>query len=387
MSTQRDYYEILGVDKSANEADIKKAYRQLAMKYHPDRVPEGEKKQAEEKFKEISEAYAVLSDAEKRKLYDAYGHAGINSRFSEQDIFRGANFNDIFGEAGLGSIFESFFGGGGDFADIFGGGRRGGRRQYSRGSDVETTVDVTLEEVLAGVERQVTFSRYTLCSECHGEGTAKGTSRKTCPTCGGAGTVYRSAGFMRIGQTCPQCQGTGQIITDPCPRCTGQGLETERKTLTVKIPAGIKHGSSLRIRGEGNQGRDAAGDLFVTVRVKQHSQFTREENNLLTNVTVGVAQASLGTETEVPTLDGKVRMKIPAATQPGTVFRLKQKGLPDLYSKRPGDLFVKVNVEVPKKLSAREREILEELANIRGEKVSGTRGKKETIVDKVKKFM
>jgi molecular chaperone DnaJ len=382
MSTQRDYYEILGVDKSASEADIKKSYRQLAMKHHPDRVPEGEKKQAEEKFKEISEAYAVLSDAEKRKLYDAYGHAGIDSRFSEQDIFRSANFNDIFGEAGLGSIFESFFGGG-DFADMFGG-RRGGRGQYARGSDVETTVDVTLEDVLTGVERQVTFSRYALCSECHGEGTAKGSSRKTCPTCGGTGTVYRSAGFMRIGQTCPQCHGTGQIITDPCPRCGGQGLEAERKTLTVKIPAGIKHGSSLRVRGEGNQGRDAAGDLFVTVRVKQHTQFTREENNLLTNVTVGVAQASLGTETEVPTLDGKVRMKIPAATQPGSVFRLKQKGLPDLYSKRPGDLFVKVNVEVPKKLSTRERELLEELANIRGEKVSGSEGKK-SLKEKIKK--
>jgi len=384
MSTQRDYYEILGVDKSASETDIKKVYRQLAMKYHPDRVPEGEKKQAEEKFKEISEAYAVLSDAEKRKLYDAYGHAGIDSRFSEQDIFRGANFNDIFGEAGLGSIFESFFGGG-DFADMFGGGGRGGRRRQSRGSDVETIVDVTLEDVLNGVEKQVSYNRYKLCSECGGQGTARGTSRKTCPTCGGSGTVYRSAGFMRIGQTCPQCQGAGEVITDPCPRCGGQGLETERKTLTVKIPAGIKHGASLRIRGEGNQGRDAAGDLFVSVRVKQHPSFTREENNLLTNITVSMLQAALGTETEVPTLEGKVRMKIPAATQPSTVFRLKQKGVPDLYSKRPGDLFVKVNVEVPKKLSPRERELLEELAGMRGEPVTGGNGKKASLKEKIKK--
>lgn len=389
MSTQRDYYEILGVEKSADEKEIKRAYRKLAMKHHPDRVEEPKKKEAEEKFKEISEAYAVLSDGEKRRLYDQYGHAGVDSRFSQEDIFRGANFSDIFGGgsgSGFESIFETFFGGGGGgFGDIFGGGGGGPRRRMQRGADLEVGVEVTLDDVLNGVDKQLTFNRHDLCSECEGLGTAKGTSKSTCSQCNGSGQVFTSAGFMRIAQTCPRCGGGGEVITTPCPKCSGKGVELVRKTLNVKIPAGIKNGATLRVRGEGNQGRDANGELYVTIRVKPHSLFTREGVNLICSMNVGMAQAALGTEIDVPTLEGKVKMKVPAGSQPGTVFRLKQKGLPDLYSKNRGDIYVKVGVSVPKKLSKEEAELMEKFAQLRGESVGIDGKKEETIKDKIKK--
>lgn len=386
MSTQRDYYEILGVDKSSDEKEIKRAYRKLAMKYHPDRVEEAEKKAAEEKFKEISEAYAVLSDSEKRKLYDQYGHAGVDSRFSQEDIFRGANFSDIFGGSGFESIFESIFGGGGGggFGDIFGSsGGSGQRRRAHRGSDLEILQEITLNDVLTGVNKQVTFNRHDLCSECHGDGCAKGKSRSKCSQCGGSGQVLMSAGFMRIAQTCPRCQGAGEMITDPCPKCAGKGIETVKKTLSVKIPAGIKNGASLRVRGEGNQGRDSNGDLYVAVRVKSHSDFDRDGSNLVTAVEISMAQAALGAEIDVPTLEEKVKMKVPSGTQPGAVFRLKGKGLPDMYSSVRGDIYVRAVVVVPRKLNAEEKDLLMKYAQMRGESVQT--GKEESITEKIKK--
>lgn len=383
MSTQRDYYEILGVEKGSDEKEIKRAYRKLAMKHHPDRVEEPKKKEAEEKFKEISEAYAVLSDAEKRRLYDQYGHAGVDSRFSQEDIFRGANFSDIFGGGGGGfeSIFESFFGGG--FGEGFGGGG-GPRRRVQRGSDLEVSVEITLDDVLKGTDKQVTYNRHDLCGDCKGEGTAKGASKDSCPDCGGSGQVFVSAGFMRIAQTCPRCGGAGEIITKPCASCAGKGVTVARKNLNIKIPAGIKNGNTLRVRGEGNQGKDANGDLYVTVRVKPHSLFTRDGQNLICTMNVSMAQAALGTEIEVPTLEKKAKMKVPAGTQPNTVFRLKDKGLPDMRSNVRGDIYVKVGVTVPKKLSSEERELLLKLAELRGESILEEK-KSEKLTEKIKK--
>jgi molecular chaperone DnaJ len=383
MSTPRDYYEVLGIQKGADEKEIKKAYRQLAMQFHPDRVEESKKKEAEEKFKEISEAYAVLSDADKRKLYDQYGHAGIDSRYSQDDIFRNANFQDIFGGGGGGgfeSIFESFFGEGfgGGFS---GGGRRGGGRRVQRGSDLETAVDVSLEDVLNGTERQITFNRYELCPECKGEGTAKGASKVTCKQCNGNGQVFQSAGFMRIAQVCPRCGGEGVMIDKPCPSCGGKGLTAARKTLSVKIPKGVKHGVTLRVRGEGNHGKDGNGDLFVTVRVKAHPIFSRDEQNLICTMGVSMYQAALGCEIEVPTLEGKVSMKVPGGSQPGSVFRLKERGLPDMYESMRGDIYVKLEVKIPNGVAGEEKDLLEKIAIMKGEIKGEAHG--ESVVDAV----
>jgi len=383
MSTKRDYYEILGIAKSASVDEIKRAYRSLALKHHPDRVSSEQKKEAEERFKEISEAYAILSDPEKRKLYDAYGHAGIDSRFSQQDIFRGADFSSIFGDSGFGSIFDDLLSGFG--FDVFGGGPSGvrsGRRRARRGGDVQAEVTLTLEEVLKGVEKSVTFTRHETCSTCKGEGAKPGTKKIICPACSGQGQVYNSlGGFIRMAQTCSSCGGEGRIIAHPCPACSGQGLVRTRKNLTVKIPAGIKEDAYLRIRQEGHKAGGGSGDLYVIVHIRKHPLFRREANNLIHEKTISLTTAVLGADIEVPTLDGKVKMSIPAGTQPATVFRLKQKGLPDLHSQRRGDEFIKVHVEIPKKLSSRERALFEELAKLRGENPSAG----GSFTDKIKK--
>jgi len=379
MTTKRDYYEILGVSRDASLEEIKKAYRKLALKFHPDRVPESEKKSAEEKFKEISEAYAVLSDPQKRKLYDTYGHAGIDSRFTEQDIFRGADFSSIFEDLGFGSIFEDFFS---DLGfDFFGTStrRRSSQRKAFRGRDIEVETELSLEDIVKPTEKTITFYKNEVCPTCRGEGTKPGTSKITCPVCKGKGVVYQSAGFIRFGQTCLECKGEGWIISKPCPECKGQGFVRKKKTLTVKIPAGIKNGSSLRIRGEGEQAPGGAGDLYVTVKIKPHPLFKREGDDLLAETKISLVKAVLGGEIEVPTLDGKVKMSLPSGTQPQTLFRLKGKGLPNLHSSRRGDLFVRVNVEIPKKLSSREKALFEELARLRGERVS------ESFADKIKR--
>lgn len=365
MTTKRDYYEILGVSKSAGVDEIKRAYRKLAMQFHPDRVPEDKKKEAEERFKEISEAYAVLSDSKKRQLYDTYGHSGIDSQFSTEDIFRGANFGDIFGGLGGTSIFEDFFS---DLGfDLFGRGGRSHSSRRGRGQDLAAEVSVSLEDVFSGAEKKVSFYRYETCPECRGEGAKPGTKKIICPACKGKGQVFNSLGFVRFGQTCPSCKGEGKIITHPCPKCSGKGVVKAKRTLKVRIPAGINDGSSLRIRGEGSSTGGLSGDLYVNVRVRPHPLFVRDGNNVILNSKVSLIKAVLGGEIEVPTLSGKVKMSIPEGTQPESVFRLKGKGLVDLRSQRKGDQFVKVQVEIPKHLSSKEKALFKEIARVRGD--------------------
>jgi len=367
VSTQKDYYEILGVAKSSSTDEIKKTYRKLAMKCHPDRVPENEKKAAEEKFKEISEAYAVLSDEKKRKLYDQYGHAGIDSRFSTEDIFRNADFSSIFGGGGgLGDIFGDIFSGFG-FGD-FGGGTR--TRTAPRGEDIQTKTAITLEDAAKGMTRDLEFFRFDECDKCNGSGAVPGTGKKTCTMCGGRGVVARSmGGFMSISQTCPTCNGEGQIIDKPCLACSGRGRVKSKHKVEVKIPAGVSTGSVLRLRDEGNYGKGGRGDLFLYIDVKPHNVFAREGDNVRCKIRVSVLQAILGTEVEVPVLGGKVKMKVPAGTQPETVFSLKGKGIPNLRTKKQGNQLVDVEVEIPKSLNAKERSLLNQWAKLRNEKL------------------
>lgn len=359
MSAARDYYDILGVSKGAGVDEVKKAYRQMAMKYHPDRVPADEKKKAEERFKEISEAYAVLNDPQKKQLYDQYGHSGIDSRYTTEDIFRGADFSNVV--EGLGDIFGQFFGGGG--FDGFGSG--GGRQSIRGGEDLQLQVAVTLEEVSSGVERDITFARYGKCSACNGSGVEAGSTKTVCPTCRGAGQVRAGlGGFISFAQTCPDCGGEGKIIKNPCRNCFGRGRVKTKKKLKVTIPKGVDTGSILRLKSEGNFADGARGDLYVHISVRPHSAFVRDRDNIHYKTEVGVLQAVLGSEIDVPTLYGKVKMKIPAGTQPNTVFRLKNKGVANLRNKRPGDQLVVVEIEIPKKLSFREKRLFNELAKL-----------------------
>ncbi len=364
MAVKRDYYEVLGVSRSASIDDIKKAYRKLAMQFHPDRVEESKKKEAEEKFKEISEAYAVLSDPEKKRLYDQFGHEGIDSRFTTEDIFRNANFGDIFSN-GFGSIFGDLFS---DLGfDIFG---TGGRRPHSsarqqRGRDLALDVEISLEQAFKGIEKEVSFSCNQVCPSCKGSGAAPGSKKIICPACKGSGVIYTSAGFIRLSQTCSSCGGEGKIITHPCPECGGRGFVRKRKKLTVKIPAGIKNGSSLRLRGEGENLGSGAGDLYVRVHIKKHSLFERDGDDIFSLQKIDLYTAVLGGRVEVSTLDGKVKMSIPEGTQPGAVFRLRGKGFPSLRRGTRGDQFVKVQVEIPKNLSSREKELFQQLSEIK----------------------
>ena len=383
MSTKRDYYEILGVKKSATLDEIKKAYRELALRHHPDRVPHEHKKEAEEKFKEISEAYAVLSDAQKRALYDQYGHSGIDQRYAYEDIFKGADFNSIFADMsdfGLGGgIFEQIFS---DLGfDIFSTrtSRRGGPGR--RGRDLEIAVGVTLEEAATGVEKSITVPRYEVCSTCGGSGAKAGTKKTTCPQCKGAGRTVITSGFFQMAQTCSRCHGEGSIIQTPCSACGGEGRVRQARKIKVKIPAGVDNGSSLRMRGEGEAGTGGnRGDLYIVIEVKPHSIFERHRSDIITEVTISLPKAILGGEVEVPTLEGKVKMKIPAGTQSGKVFRLKDKGVPDVHTEVPGDELVRVTVEIPKNLTAEQRRLIEEFAKLSGEEVT-----KESFADKIKK--
>ncbi len=371
MTTSRDYYEILGVDRKAAMDEIKRAYRKLAMKHHPDRVADAEKKGAEEKFKEISEAYAVLSDEKKRGLYDQYGHVGIDQRYSTEDIFRGADFSsifeEIFGGAGGGfggggfggSIFETLFGG----ADIFGGGQRS-----RRGRDLQVQTELTLEEAAAGVEKTFNINRLEMCPTCNGSGAKPGSRKTTCSRCRGAGQTTVAHGFFHLSQTCPKCGGEGQIITTPCPKCAGQGWLKVPKKISVKIPAGVDTGSQLRVRGEGEAAEAGRGDLFVVIHVRPHHLFERHGSDLLCDVHVDITQAILGSEIHAPTLNGSVKMKVPAGTQSGRTFRLRDKGLPDVRTRRRGDELVRVIVDIPMGLSGNERNLIQELARLRGVK-------------------
>lgn len=368
--SKRDYYEVLGVSKSAGEREIKKAYKRLAMKYHPDRTA-GDK-ELEEKFKEIQEAYEILNDKEKRSAYDQFGHAGV-------DPNRGggagaADFGDIFGDV---------------FGDIFGGGRGGGgRRRARQGSDLRYNLDMTLEEAVRGKTVEIKVPTLVECDACDGSGAKKGTSPKTCPTCHGSGQVQMRQGFFAVQQTCPTCSGTGKIISDPCRKCHGHGRVEETKTLSVKVPAGVDTGDRIRLSGEGEAGEAGAppGDLYVQVNVRDHDIFVRDENNLYCEVPLSFTMAALGGELEVPTLDGQVKLKIPPETQTGKMFRLRGKGVKSVRSGAVGDLMCKVLVETPVNLNSRQIELLKELDDSMHEQEHKHRPKEKGFFDSVKQF-
>ncbi|MBF0531562.1 MAG: molecular chaperone DnaJ [Candidatus Omnitrophica bacterium] len=378
---KKDYYEILGVEKNADITQIKKAYRSLALRYHPDRVEEKEKKAAEEKFKEISEAYGVLSDAKKREMYDQYGHAGIDQQYTTEDIFRGANFGEF------NDIFSSIFGGGGGNADsifeMFGGGRSsgGGRpRRQSRGRDIQYEIEVTLEEAYQGVARKIQVPRHEFCQDCEGTGAKDGKSLKTCPTCGGQGAVMMSSGFFRMQQTCPACHGQGRTITEYCPKCGGQGAVKITRNIDVNVPPGVDNSSRLRVRHEGEVGAAGPGDLYLYVHALEHDIFKREGNDLYMELPIPFVKAVFGGEVAVETLAGEVEMKIPAGTPSGKVFRLKGKGMPDVHQGGTGDLYAKMMIDVPQKLSADQKRALEDFAKASGEDIG-----EKSFKDKLKK--
>lgn len=381
MSTKRDYYEVLGVKKDASLDEIRKAYREMALRYHPDRVPHEQKKEAEEKFKEISEAYAVLSDSQKRALYDQYGHSGIDQKYAYEDIFKGADFSSVFrdlGDFGFGGgIFDEIFG---DLGfDIFGSRphRASGRR---RGRDLQITLEIALEEAASGTEKTITVPRYEVCSTCSGSGAKPGTKKITCPQCKGTGRTVVSSGFFQLAQTCPRCRGEGSIIQSPCPVCRGEGREKVTRKITVKIPAGVDTGSNLRVRGEGEAGTAGRGDLYVIIEIKPHNIFERHNDDVITEITVSLSKAILGGEVDVPTLNGKVSMKIPAGTQSGKIFRLKGKGIPDLHGRGIGDELVRVEVQIPTNLTSQQRKLIEEFARISGDDTN-----KDSFTDKIRK--
>lgn len=381
MATKRDYYEILGVKKNATLDEIKKAYRALALRYHPDRVPHEQKKDAEEKFKEISEAYAVLSDSQKRALYDQYGHAGIDQKYAYEDIFKGADFSSVFeglSDFGFGGgLFDEIFGDLG--LDIFGTRtRRSGRSR--RGRDLQIAISITLEEAATGTEKRVRVPRYEICSTCSGSGTKPGTKKTTCPQCKGSGRVVMSSGFFQMAQTCSRCGGEGSTIQTPCPICRGEGRVKVTSEIEVKIPAGVDTGSQLRIRGKGEEGTIGRGDLYVVIEMEPHSIFERHDNDIIIELNIGLTKAILGGAIEVPTLHGKAMMTIPPGTQSGKVFRLRGKGIPDVHSRGQGDELVRVNVDIPRVLSSVERKLIEEFAKASGEDID-----KASITDKIKR--
>ena len=350
---KRDYYEVLGVPKNANEDDIKKAYRKLAMKYHPDRNQGDGAKKAEESFKEVKEAYEMLSDAQKRAAYDQYGHAGVDPNMGG----RGA------GAEGFGGFAEAF---GDIFGDIFGGngGRRGGGgQQVYRGSDLSYAMEITLEEAAAGKETQIRIPSWENCETCSGTGAKPGTSPKTCGTCNGSGSVHMRQGFFSIQQGCPHCKGSGKIISDPCTSCHGAGKIKRQKTLEVKIPAGINEGMRIRSAGNGEPGTNGgpAGDLYIEIRIKQHEIFERDGDDLHCTVPIGMTTAALGGAIEVPTLGSKAEIELPEGTQHGKTFRLRGKGIKGLRSSYPGDLYCHITVETPVKLTEHQRKLLKEL--------------------------
>ena len=359
---KQDYYELLDVHKNASDTEIKKAYRKMAIQFHPDKNPGN--KEAEERFKEVSEAYEVLSDPQKRAQYDQFGHAGVS----------GGGFSGGFGFGGA-SPFGDIFG------DIFGGGRQRGRGQ--RGDDLQYNLEISFEEAAFGVETSIDVPYAKRCDTCGGNGAKPGTEPKTCPSCRGAGQVRFQQGFFSVSKTCSQCNGEGRIVETPCSSCRGTGTIKDKKTLSVKIPAGVETGNRLKLSGEGGQGIKGGGngDLYVYITVREHSIFTRENNDVICEIPVSFTQAALGCEIEIPTLDGQVSMKVPEGTQSGRIFRLRGKGIPSLQGRGRGDQMAIVRVETPANLNKKQRELLEEFARISGEdvhpmrKISSRRGR------------
>ena len=376
---KRDYYEVLGVEKNASDAEIKKAYRKLAMKYHPDQNP-GDKS-AEEKFKEVNEAYEVLSDAEKKARYDQYGFAGVDPNFNPNagNPFGGFGGGGGFGFGDLGDIFGDFFGGGASSSA-----RRNGP---SKGQNVVAEIEISFEDAAFGCEREITFGRIEPCATCHGTGCKDGAQPETCAYCHGTGTVRTQQNFMGMtmqsNQPCPKCGGQGKIIKDACSTCRGKGKVRRSKTIRVKVPAGIDNGQSFRVRDEGNAGSNGGpnGDLLVTVRVRKHDIFVRDGANVLCEMPITFAQAALGATIEVPTLDGKVRYNVPEGTQTGTTFRLRGKGIPYVGYKTRGDQFVTVVVETPQKLTQKQKDLLRQFDDGASEE---TQPKRKSFFDRLK---
>ena len=373
---KKDYYEVLGVNRDASEDAIKKAYRKLAMKHHPDRNPDNPK--AEEHFKEAKEAYEILSDAQKRAAYDQYGHAGVDPQAGMGGFGAGG--------AGMGGFADAF---GDIFGDIFGGGRGGGGRGgVYRGADLRYNLEISLEDAARGTETRIRIPAMEECESCGGSGAKKGTSPATCPTCHGHGQVRMQQGFFSIQQTCPKCHGSGRIIPEPCTSCGGAGRVKRQKTLEVKIPAGIDDGMRLRHGGHGEPGVNGgpAGDLYVEIHIKQHPVFQRDGDDLHCEMPISFTTAALGGEIEIPTLDGAANIRIPAETQSAKVFRLRGKGIRNVRTHAPGDLMVHVVVETPVKLTERQKELLREFEDIASSNAERHNPKAKSWMDKVKDF-
>ena len=366
MAIKRDYYEVLGVDRNATQDEIKKSYRKLAIKYHPDKNPDD--KGAEERFKEATEAYEVLGDEQRKRLYDQFGHEGVaaagtggfqgfRNSTDFEDLFGG--FSDIFGS----DIFESFFG----LGDLFGRSGRStrGRERVARGSDLRYDLNLTLEEAAFGKKAEIQVARDEHCSECTGTGARPGSGSVTCPACGGTGQVSRTQGFFTIATTCSRCKGSGNVIKDYCPSCNGRGKVKKKRRIVIDIEPGFEDGTFLRLQGEGNAGFGGGprGDLIIVIHEKPHPHFLRKGNDVICQVPIGVFQAILGVDIKVPTLDGKtVKITVPAGTQSGRIFRLRKEGIPYLKRRGRGDQLVKIIVRIPSDLPARDKKILEELS-------------------------
>jgi molecular chaperone DnaJ len=366
---KRDYYEVLGVSRTAGDDELKKAYRKLALKFHPDKTPG---KEAEERFKECNEAYQILSDPQRRAQYDRFGHAAFEQNGGMGGFDFAGGFDDILGDL---------------FGDFFGTSRgRGGRSRARRGADLQYQLEISFVEACRGCEKTLSVPRLARCETCAGRGAKAGTTPQTCPQCNGSGQMRFQQGFFSIAKTCGKCNGHGQIITNPCPSCDGAGARRVTYTVNVKIPAGVDTGSRLKLRGEGEIGGNGgpSGDLYVVLDVEEHPIFVRDGHDLVCEVPVSFAQAALGTELEVPTLDGSVKVKVPAGTQSGHMFRLRGRGVADLNGYGTGDELVRVVVETPRKLTAKQRELLEEFAKLSGEDVHPM---SKSFFDKVKSML
>ena len=368
--SKRDYYEVLGVSKSADEKEIKKSYRRVAMKYHPDR--NSDDPESDEKFKEATEAYEVLMDSEKRGAYDQYGHAGVDPSMGGGGFGGGGNFSDIFGDV---------------FGDTFGGGGRGPGGP-ARGSDLRYTLDISLEDAVKGTTVEIRVPSLSACDTCDGSGAKKGSSATTCGTCGGAGQVRMQQGFFQVQQTCPTCRGRGKTIEDPCGSCHGQGRVEKTKTLSVKVPPGVDTGDRIRLSGEGEAGPEGgpSGDLFVQMSVKQHPIFERDGKNLYCEVPITFVAAALGGELEVPTLDGRVSLKIPSETQTGKLFRLRGKGVKPVRGGSVGDLLCRAVVETPVNLNKEQKELLRQFQESLGEGGNAQSPRQTSFFEGVKSF-